>query len=434
MINSELSTDLKLFLDENQIENKEGRTNKLGNNGRLAVYPKSEGEISKIIKYADENGRQIIICGKGTKSGFGGLVDTSDILLSLEKYSGLIEHQVGDMTVTVKAGTKFTHLQKELAKYGQMIPLDPSYPDDATIGGVIAANDSGPKRLGYGSARDLVIGMKIICADGSINHFGGKVVKNVAGYDMNKLFVGSMGTLGVITEVTLKLRPIPNYQCIILLSFPNGNLDEIRNFAVTLLDSMMEPITLEMINPSMSQQLFGHACYTLMICFEDVESSVHYQVDFVKEIKPINTKFTTLTQADATEFWGRFNKLVPNSETEAVLKIGVKNLDVLQVMREIQIIADKRNVFIQSHGGLGHGICQVYVKGSEVDVIKTIQEVRQFTEQLKGYVIVKHSHLGIRRVVDVWGDKPPYFFILQGIKNKMDPNKTLNDKRYVGGL
>lgn len=441
MITSDLLRDLKSMLSEDQIQASEGQAVSLGNTGEVTVYPKSEEEIQNILRYANDNGKKITVAGMGTKRGFGGLEASTDLLLSLEKYQGIIEHTVGDMTLTVKAGTRFKELQEYLKEHQQMISLDPSWPENATIGGIIAANESGPKRLGYGSARDLVIGLKIVYPNGEVIRSGGKVVKNVAGYDMNKLFIGSMGTLGVISEITVKLRPLPKYESLVLLAFPDGSLEEIRSFAINLLDSMMEPISLELLSPAVSHTLHGDSNYTLAISFEDVKSSVHYQENFLKRVQPTNTQMTILSQNDAQAFWNDFYALFPNGlttpdghETEATLKLGVKNLDVLQVIKESQLLEDAHNLVVQAHGGLGHGLCQVNLRGASEDIVSAIGSLRESVNQLGGYLIVKHLPLSLREAVNIWGEEPSYFFLLEGIKTKVDPNKTLNHKRFVGGL
>lgn len=214
------------------------------------------------------------------------------------------------MTVTVKAGTPFGELQTYLKTYNQQVSLDPALGDYATIGGVIAANESGPKRLSYGSARDAVIGMRVVYSDGTIVRSGGKVVKNVAGYDMNKLFIGSMGTLGVISEITLKLRPLPKYQSVLFLSFSTGNIEEIHAFVSKVLDSMIEPVSLELLNPSLAEDVIGQHLFTLVISFEDVESSVHYQENYIKSIQPSDTILKVLHEKEAEVFWGFLVTLV----------------------------------------------------------------------------------------------------------------------------
>ncbi len=439
MVIAELLTELKAVLPETDM--KEEESHPLGNGGRVIVYPTTEEEITAILTYANGNGKRISVAGGGTKRGFGGVTEQADILLSLSNYKGIVEHTVGDMTLTVKAGTPFRELQEYLAVHNQKIALDPSWPENATIGGIIAANESGPKRLGYGSARDVVIGLRMVYPDGTIIRAGGKVVKNVAGYDMNKLFIGSMGTLGVISEVTVKLRPLPKYESLVLLSFPQGQTEEIRSFAVTLLDSAMEPDALELLSPSLVERLIGQKSVTLAISFEDVESSVHYQEEFLKGIQPANTTMTILPKHEAQVFWKEFYKISPNGaastvseETEAALKIGVVNLDVLHVIKESQLLQDTNNIVVEAHGGLGHGLCQVHLKGASEDILSAIDQLRASVTRLGGYVIVKHLPLALRQKINVWGENPSSFFLLKRIKEKVDPKHVLNHKRFVGGI
>lgn len=441
MMTSAVLDELKNIINEARIQENHSPSTRLGNDGQIIVAPETEEEIANLLNYANKNNKTITIVSGGSKRGFGGVNESEDIALSLENYKGIVEHTVGDMTVTVKSGTPFKELQDYLATFNQKISLDPAWPEDATIGGVIAANDSGPKRLGYGSARDVVIGLRIVYPDGTVIRSGGKVVKNVAGYDMNKLFIGSMGTLGVLSDVTLKLRPIPKYESLVLLSFPKGNLEELRGFVVKLLDSMMEPVSLELLSPSLAERLLNVKEYTLAISFEDVESSVHYQEEFVGKIKPANANLQIFEKEKANQFWEQFYKIGPNGaknapehETEAALKIGVINLDVLKVIQESELLIDSHNLRIDAHGGLGHGLCQVNMSGSDDDIQSAIYQLRSFVSGLGGYVTVKHLPLTLRHKISVWGDNPSYFFLLEGIKGKVDPNRVLNPKRYVGGI
>lgn len=441
MIITELGRDLQSVIPKERIKEGENPQHPLGNSGQVSVFPTSEEEITAILKYANDYGKKVTVMGGGTKRGFGGLTESTDILLSLANYKGIVEHTVGDMTLTVKAGTTFQEVQEYLAKYKQKISLDPAWPELATIGGIIVANESGPKRLGYGSSRDVVIGLRNVYPDGTVIRSGGKVVKNVAGYDMNKLFIGAMGTLGVVSEVTVKLRPLAKCESLILVFFPEGNLDDIRMFSKTLLDSTMEPVTLELVNPSLSKKLSGQFTYTLAISFEDVESSVRYQEKFVQSIQPSGTSMNILSQNEAQLFWRQFYTICPNGaevytkkETEASLKIGVVNLDVVTVIRESEALKDSFNLAVEAHGGLGHGLCQVNLKGTSEDIVAAIHHLRNSITRLGGYVVVKHLPLSLRQKVDVWGEKPSYFFLLEGIKSRVDPNKILNPNRFVGGI
>ncbi|WP_425589596.1 FAD-binding oxidoreductase [Fictibacillus terranigra] len=441
MITTSLHTDLNSLLPEGQIITGESKSHPLGNGGFITVFPKTEKEIERVLKYANGYEKKVCVQGGGTKRGFGGLMETADILLSLSKYKGIVEHTAGNMTITVKAGTPFHELQTYLAEHQQKVSLDPAWPEYATIGGIIGANESGPKRLGYGSPRDVVIGLQMVYPNGSMIRTGGKVVKNVAGYDMNKLFIGSMGTLAVISEVTLKLRPLAKYESLMLLAFPEGKFESIRSFVTSLLESMMEPAALELLTPSLSETLTGKKCYTLAISFEDVESAVHYQEEFVRSIQPVQTNLDILHQKEAGAFWEKLYTIGPNGaidstakETEAAVKIGVTNLDGLHVLKESALMQDSHNLVIEGHAGLGHGLCQVNLKGASDDVLQAILQLRKFVEQLNGYLIVRHLPYVLRQQLSVWGEQPCHFYLFEGIKAKVDPNRILNDQRFVGGI
>ncbi len=436
---AELLTELKEIIPENRITAGE-QNHPLGNAARVNVYPQSENEIAAILKYANENGKKVTVEGNGTKRGYGGLSESVDILLSLTHYKGIVEHVVGDMTLTVKAGTTFKELQDYLAQHKQKIALDPFQPESATIGGIIASNDSGPKRLGYGSSRDVVIGLRIVYPNGNVIRSGGRVVKNVAGYDMNKLFIGSMGTLGVLSEVTIKLRPLPKYESINLLLFPQGNIEEIRAFAVKLLDSTVEPVTLELISPNLSEKLTGKSCFTLAIGLEDVETSVRYQENLIQNMQPAHTDLKPLSQHEAQSFWDQFYSITPtssndiNSETQASLKVGVINMDVTNVIKDSHLLCDSHNLDVDAHGGLGHGLCQVNIMGAKDDIVSAIQQIRNSVAKLGGYAVVKHLPYALRQEVNTWGEKPSHFFLLDEIKSMVDPNRILNPNRFVGGI
>ncbi|MGG1678716.1 FAD-binding oxidoreductase [Neobacillus sp. NRS-1170] len=439
MITADLFAELNAILPAERII--EGEINHpLGNSGQVKVFPQTEEEIAAILQYANEHGKKVCVEGGGTKRGFGGLTESADILLSLTNYTGIVEHVVGDMTLTVKAGTKFMELQEYLAQYNQKISLDPHCPTSATMGGIVASNDSGPKRLGYGSSRDVVIGLRIIYPDGKVIRSGGRVVKNVAGYDMNKLFIGSMGTLGVISEVTVKLRPLPKYESLILLSFPQGKMDEIRAFATKILDSTMEPVTLELFSPTLTEKLMGHSCNTVAIGLEDVETSVRYQENFIQSIQPAHTELKILAGQDVQTFWNQFYSLTPisptdsSTSTQTSLKIGVINMDVTNIIKETHLLSDIHNIQVEAHGGLGHGLCQINLKGAKEDIVSAIQQIRESVTKLGGYTVVKHLPFALRQEIDTWGKKPSHFFLLEGIKSKVDPNRVLNPKRFVGGI
>ena len=184
--------------------------------------PASVDELSAAVRAASQAGATVIPWGGGTRMSLGFPPRAADLVVQTERLSEIVEYEPADLTVTVQAGMRLADLQARLRAEGQMLALDPAAADRATIGGLIAANASGPLRLLYGTARDLVIGTRVVNADGVISKAGGRVVKNVAGYDLNKLYVGSLGTVGVIVELSFKLHPLPQAQGMLLASFASA--------------------------------------------------------------------------------------------------------------------------------------------------------------------------------------------------------------------
>ncbi|MCA1023547.1 FAD-binding oxidoreductase [Halobacillus litoralis] len=410
-----------------------------GNRGRELHEPVTEEAIRALLSQAHKEGLHVAVESGGTKRGYGGANEGYDWTLSLKKYRGIVEHNAGDMTITVKPGTTIAELQRFLQEYGQQVSLDPHWPEQATIGGVISANESGPKRLAYGSARDLVIGLRVVYPDGRIIRTGGKVVKNVAGYDMNKLFIGAMGTLGVISEITMKLRPAPKYRSLVQVSVPEGEEEELRMLAVAIQDAMIEPVTLEIVNPAMAEKLTGKWEYMLLVAFEDVERSVHEQEGWMTHHNPEHAGMEVLHEEEAGKFWERFAVTVPNAHTEdedlcAVLKAGTKNMDVFTMVTRAGELGNNHGIHVEAHGGLGHGISECILRGQEIDVTAVIEGLRAEAGQIGGYVVIKHLPVELRKKMDAWGRKPGHFSLLEGIKKTVDPHDVCNLQRYIGGI
>lgn len=435
---------LKDIVGEEHIQVLEEREHPLGNHAPYVVYPHSEQEIASILKLANKQSLKVIPMGGGTKRGLGGVEPSGDLILSLQRLKGIIEHSVGDMVVTVRPGTTMKELSASLAKQGQMIPIDAYWPEKATIGGVVAANDSGPKRIRYGSARDHVIGLRVVYPDGRIIRTGGKTVKNVAGYDMNKLFVGSMGTLGILSELTLKLRPVPPFVSLVLLTFPVDALAELKNFIVSIQDSTLEPFALEVLSPTLHEKMNQQKGFGLAISFEDVQKAVEYEEDWLISRLPQGVERHILRQEEAGQWWSDFTRLPPedtsytsvedDDQFEIALKMGSKNLYALDLVERCHQLGEQQELSVKAHGGAGHGISRAYVKGSRERLLAFVQDMRAFAEELGGYLIVQHAPLTFRQQLEVWGQKPSFFTLLEGIKQAVDPHLILNHKRFVGGI
>ena len=219
-----------------------------GKRPKVVVFPGTIDEVSKIVAYANQEGATIFPRGNGTKLEIGGIPKKVDIILSTGRLNRIRDCDCDNLTLSVESGMTLKEVQKRLAGEGKgyFLPLDPSYTDKATLGGIVATNSSGPRRLLYGTARDMIIGIKTIFPNGDIVVSGGKTVKNVSGYDMSKLLIGSFGTLGILCEMTFKLLPLPEKEATLLIPFTN--LDKANDFIHEIVHSQFIPASIETLN------------------------------------------------------------------------------------------------------------------------------------------------------------------------------------------
>ncbi|MEE4310584.1 MAG: FAD-binding oxidoreductase, partial [candidate division KSB1 bacterium] len=210
------------------------------------LIPNDSQDIVRLFKDAHRESRKIAIYGNGTQSGLGGPLSVGDITLSTRGLDAIIEHDVQNLTATVQSGIEFTSLQSALKSKGQFIPLDPYIRENATIGGVVATDASGPRRYHFGTWRDLILGMTFILPDATSAKIGGKTMKNVAGFEIGKLFIGSMGTLGVIDRLTFRLYPVPDMEKTVLIVCEND--DAFRRVQKRVLASKLVFTTIELLD------------------------------------------------------------------------------------------------------------------------------------------------------------------------------------------
>ena len=175
----------------------------------MIVTPETAEELAGLLVGAAAEGQSINLCGNSTKNGMGGPIAPAEVTISTAKLNRVLQYEPRDLTISVEAGISYRELSRVLAEHGQMVPLDPAFSEHATVGGIVAANVSGPRRRLYGTARDMVIGMTFATLEGKLIPSGGMVVKNVAGLDMGKLMIGSFGTLAAIAVVNFRVHPMP---------------------------------------------------------------------------------------------------------------------------------------------------------------------------------------------------------------------------------
>jgi glycolate oxidase FAD binding subunit len=224
--------------------------------------PETSAELAEALHRAAQNERTIVIEGAGSKRAMGGPIETADETITTSALRRVLQYEPRDLTISVEAGLPWRELTRVLAANRQMIPLDPPYANAATVGGVIAANSSGPRRLLYGTARDLVIGMQFATLEGKLVQSGGMVVKNVAGLDMGKLMIGSLGTLAAIAVVNFKLLPQPEVERSFLLPFDSPQAAAAARARISC--GALQPAALDLLNPAAGATL-GKGAWLLAV-------------------------------------------------------------------------------------------------------------------------------------------------------------------------
>src|SRR5579883_3528470 len=289
---------------------------------RLVVTPTDKEQVAQVVSLASQYSLKVLARGGGTRMNLGGIPEHLDLVVETRKLTRLLEYEAADLTCHVEAGMTLAVLQEQLATKGQWLALDPPDAEEATLGGILASNASGPRRLRYGTARDLVIGLHVVQASGEIARSGGRVVKNVAGYDLNKLYIGSLGTLGIIVEANFKLQPIPPDERTLLLTFSNSQ-DALQT-VTAILGSLLTPGAMELIDASAARDMsdfFGLNLpsngYTLALDFEGSQTTIERQMDEARLIARTSGALLgdDLAGSDQEQFWNAIREHTEGSVT-----------------------------------------------------------------------------------------------------------------------
>lgn len=373
----------------------------------IAVAPENTEQASSVLRFSNQAGLSVSAVGGDTKQRWGNPID-SKVILHTKRLNALLEHTWQDMTCTVQAGCTWSSLQNSLAQHGQFVALDPLWPDCASVGGITATNDSGTLRLKYGSLRDLIIGMTIVLADGTIARTGGKVVKNVAGYDLHKLMIGAFGTLGLITEITFRLHSLP----IDLQSFTitSPAAEPLGSLLLQLLDSHLNI-------QSMQLRTIGDA-FGLDIRLSALPEVLKDQAGLLAAVA---RKTQVSIQEASAESWD--TRMLPFTRTDAfTMKATMLPSDIA---RFTQIIHDLGGSAVTQATG-------IMTASLPVALEHQLPGLRQQFIDAQGSLTILQQPASTD--VDLWGPLPNSSSLMQRIKQHFDPNRTLNRGRFIGGI
>ncbi len=423
-----------------------------GKKPKVVVSPKTIDEVSKVVSYANQQHLSIIPRGSGTKMGMGGIPKKIDIILSTSRLNRITDSDCENLTLSAECGITLNEVQKSLAKVGKgyFLPLDPPFTEKATLGGITATNSSGPKRLLYGTARDMMIGTKTVFPNGDIVVSGGKTVKNVSGYDMCKLLIGSYGTLGIICEMTFKLLPLSEKEATLLFSF--AKLEEADGFAREMRGSQLIPSSIQILNSiavqkmKYSMSMPPNANYLVAIGLEGVAESIERQTS---EMSGIGKKHKVL------------DAVILGPEKHQAFWIAIRDFSNGLTEKSPNLISLKSNFLISKSGEMmgsyekitkelgidcalichsGNGILYSYIlagKNLRSKIESFIELIGKLTSEAvknEGNLVVESSPLLIKKNVDVWGQFRGDYLVVRRLKEQIDPAGILNIGRFVGGI
>ena len=391
----------------------------------LVVEPGTIEETSEVMKLASREGLAVSPRGGGTKMGLGNIPRAVDLILSTARMDGIIEHVPGDQIVRAQAGLKLQDLQDNLSEADQMFGVDPPE-EGATVGGVVAANASGPRRLRYGTVRDLIIGIKVVLADGTVAKAGGKVVKNVAGYDLSKLFTGSLGTLGIIAEANFRLHPIRESARTVLVEVDDHS--QIAEVAQALTHSTFSQFVLDAL-----EMRWEHDGGVIAALFEGIEPAVEAQSSAATELLRSHGEANVLGKDDGDEFWDGFARR-PWATGDVALKIGAPPSDLAAVLDSVVGAAERAGVEASLSGHAGTGVTFAGLSGEVDGLLEVVEEVREIRIRRGGSAVVQEAPLAIKERLDVWGPAGDYLGLTRRVKEKFDPGYIMNPGRFLGGI
>jgi glycolate oxidase FAD binding subunit len=412
------------------------------------VSPGSSAEVAAILAVAHREELAVVPWGGGTGMSLGRPLERMDIVLRLHRLDKLMAHEPADLTATAEAGILCSALQHQLGSQRQWWPLDPPVPDQATLGGVLATNASGPRRFLHGTARDLLIGIKVAHADGVISKAGGQVTKNVTGYDMMKLYIGSLGTLGIIVEATLKLRPLPPVQVFAWATFASA--EAAGSAARQLLASGLVPSAVELVNPSLSAWLCqrledfqGGEGWSLLVGLDGTEQAVTRQVRDLQVICQHAGGAAYWSGVDDGRLWhallSRFSAGGTNRPDHIVMRIGTARAHVMTMLTTLMQLEAQLAAPLELTARYGNGIIYGRLTLSDdaqqaMDLAAALANIRADLATMRSYVVVESAPPSFKAHVDCWGDLGPQVEVMGGLKGAFDPRRVLNPGRFVSGL
>ena len=400
---------------------------------RVIAYPHGIAELREMLKFAAAEGWRIAPAGAGTWLEMGNRVAQFHLIVSTARMNRVLEYEPADLTCTVEAGVPLAAFNAQAAEHKQFIPLDPFGDEHSTIGATVATGSYGPLRCAYGTPRDWLIGARVAHVDGTLTRAGGKVVKNVAGYDLCKLYAGSYGTLAILGELSFKMRALPAAER--TLVFYAESFEPLTALSARLMDSDLQPAAWELLSPQTGLPIDG-AQHALVLRFWNEElETVEWQLDAARRLGEA-LSHTVLSETDAAAFWHAYHTSETADEwtfslraTSLPAEVGATLADAQRLMPHAVTRTHTANGVVRIHGG-----------DDLLDELrgkfryKLLLELREAAQARGGQMLILRAPDELKNQLDVWGDPGANAALLRGIKQQYDPQGRLNYGRFVAGI
>ena len=378
-----------------------------------------------------------------TRTKIGKIPSRYDVAINTSRLRDLVSHNHADLTATVEAGITVWSLQESLAEHGQFVAIDPPLPDQATVGGTLALGTSGPLRWQGWGLRDIVIGMKVATPNSELTKSGGQVVKNVSGYDMSRLHIGGLGTLGLIAEASFKLTPLPAGQATILASFRRPA--DAFEAGMSVFHGRSSPLATTFLSPVAAQRLdlIRKGSHHLAVRLHGRPRTLERMIDEAAAVcsRKETLEMDRLEGAEHERIWRAVADFGWDESTRpaASVRISLPPATVGEVLASLESAAAARGLMpaIVAHVPSGIVLVHLYSPGMSIDLgalAQVIADARKLTRQRRGTAVLEQAPLKAKRSIDIWDGGGEAMAIMRRLKDQYDPNYTLNPGRFVGGI
>ncbi len=391
------------------------------------ISPKSPESLADLLRIASENRWNVIPFGFGNMMNIGSIPNGYDIALDLNQMPKYIQHNSEDLTVTCSSNTSFGELNLKLQEKQQWLPFDSPLINDQSVGGLLACNLPGSLNACFGYIRDYVIGMKTATPFGQITKSGGTVVKNVTGFDLTRLHIGALGTLGIITEASFKIIPLPERQ--IYLRIDNENTNALIDLS-SLLNNILQSFGVaELLIDSLGVASIYMTCI-------GTEKVVNEKLLEIKTILFDHEIDLTLNEIAEKE-WLNIQDFGWVNEDDFVLgRINCLPTDTIKILQQInRIVADNKKERIDTLTNSKRGVIKYKINPDNIeDTIQITENIRDKVKKHSGYTVIENSGTFDKNKLNIWGDIPESFPLMRKLKSEFDPVNILNSGRFIGGI